>query len=430
MQNTEFVRPEDLDLERQRRPSASNIERLMYCPASFKRSLEYAVKEPPSYASERGTLIHNVLAGKETTDVLSKYDLQIVHKIKNALDSIFNEVFKEGVHREDLLYFIEERFWYRKQWIDNDKVPQYMFSAKPDFALYDATRRCLVVIEFKTGVSPVTRPYFNWQLRAQACAIVEHLLTDRHAINNIHIGIIQPEIDVKPSLVIVNLEAIYEWSYLIELAIEEAESENPYALPGKVCTYCNAFNTCPEASAYAVLAIPQSQRPTVNLANVSPEQWIKQSIIEWNSLPIGAKIDRLRLLDIASKMYEGLKSYIKQELKNNPNVYGEIIKLSPGYPKRNINIKDVINISTELGITEQEILSIADISLNKLELLYCNKQQELNGEPVTKTVAKRYKPVFDNIVSPYIKTVDTEPRLVMSLFDKNKSVQFETKQIQ
>lgn len=417
--------------ERLRRPSASNIERLVYCPASFKRSLEYGIKEEKSFAAEKGTKIHDALSGKLSMELLSEQERRIALKIGDMVNTLTQKLFISNDFNSDRFIVIrEERIWYSKTWIFNDDIPTQLFSAKPDLAIYDNDSNDLLIVEYKTGASYVERPYYNYQLRAQAAAITQYL-TENFAkkINLVYLAVAQPEASNSPILATANTETVRKWAYDIECAIEEAESPNPYVMPGKVCGFCQAFNTCPEASAFAVLALPRSQRPHIDLSDISPKIWVEQYLMEWNNMPVNVKIDKITLLDVASKMYEGVKNYIREELKRNPAAYGNVIKLAPGSAKRVIKPQDVFKLADQLGLNQDEILSAFNVIIGELELAYSRKQQELNNEPVTKTSSSKYKTKFNEIVLPYTTIVESEPRLVMNLYSKNKSLTVETKPI-
>lgn len=231
-------------------PSASSLERLAECPGSFGLSLEVANKS--SEDADRGKRVHRALA-KGTFEGLALDERDSYERCHAMAEQVIAQwAMKETFTREH-----EVEFFLSLGTRPNSHVGAPLLGTTDILCINTARTRALI-IDYKTGHTPVVESRKNKQMRAYAVLVSRKL-----KIGNVTVVIVQPIAPlIRADYNQTDIQKSYnEISDIIHTAYE-SDARNV----GDHCTYCPAQMKCPEFTGLAL----EAENLPVNLELIKP----------------------------------------------------------------------------------------------------------------------------------------------------------------
>lgn len=321
---------EPLSDERQGRPSASRMDRVMRCPGSWHAELGIE-RDAPSAAAVSGTKIHAVLEGS-----LPVSELSAEENITSDRIMAVEAELAEEYNLEDAIIHREVRL------TRTNKEMQWLWSAKPD-AIYVKKPYCYVV-NYKTGwYEPITIDN-NWQIVAE-CALAAEQFNCEYVVGIL----LHPNSGMGKQSKFFSRKELSIKARAIDQAVENALKEGMPRVPGlEQCTYCEARTKCGELQKQ--IAIQSTQIADITL--LTPAQ----------------RGERLRLFKLAEAIIDKQRKQMHEMLESDSSTI-EGWEILPGktsrwieYPpeQRDLFVKEL----ERLGIKEYECSSL---SIPKIE---------------------------------------------------------------
>jgi len=298
MSKTKAMNDQD---ERKGLPSASGIERLAACPASFQR--EKGLPEINSDDADRGTVIHAAIAAILKQEYVSDDATDADAELAEQCVALWRQ-WKENFPGKD---HVEERLWLRAPAGPATVVREIICSARLDVFAVD--RDVAILMDFKTGRNPVEPPQTNLQLRTQAV-----ILAANHQLDEVEVAIGQP-LAAQPLRT-----CKYDRSEIIRATMEllnilaKARDPNAAAQPGLHCEYCRAKTQCQECLG---LHLPMFMPP-----------------VTLSSLPVSHLVTLLERAVVAEKLCAEIKAVARQRLQTGEEIPGWT--LHPGRVTRHV----------------------------------------------------------------------------------------------
>ena len=197
-------------------PSASSMEQIALCPASHQA--QRGRSDSVSKAAHRGTMIHLLLE-------LNKNDFECAVELAAKRDELIEQIFPNGRK----MTMKEQRLWLGSN-----------LSGQADHIVTSGDTG--LIMDYKTGVFPVTPAGENLQLMALAVL----LKANKPKLKTIYAAILQPAYE--PELVNYDEESLAECKEYLEGLLEKANAEDAPRIGGdKQCHFCKAKGECDEA---------------------------------------------------------------------------------------------------------------------------------------------------------------------------------------
>lgn len=316
--------------ERQGKPSASSIERLMSCPGSY--ALEQQCPSlPPGDDAIQGTLIHGALATGDTSKLTDEQAETVLMCLKIEAELLAKTFPGEDAHQT----IIEQRMWTFEGPLS--------YSGKPDRVHIQGQHA--LCIDWKTSRGETASAERNPQLRALAALIYGNGLA-----NEVTVAIIQPWASPQVSVCFYHISALEEARKEILAAITEAQKPNAPRIPGeRQCKYCRALSVCPEAKA------------VVAQASAYPRERFDTGIEP-------ARIAQfLETCALAERVIDSFRTWAKKSLEADPNSIPGW-RLKPGSVKSTIvDVPAVYQNLRDYGVQPEEFAAI--VKTTKKDLL-------------------------------------------------------------
>ena len=325
-------------------PSASGLQRLIYCPGSWLAE-QACPEQVQSEAAAMGTRLHKHL--EEGTLPADAEEREAVEWCREM----------EGQLAEELLGCRVELFREKRLW-DNCQ----RFSGQGDVVYHN--EKAALVLDYKFGRIAVEGAEYNTQLYALTL-----LLFDNYAdIDVVYAGILQPYVSRKRPQVMrferKDIAALRGWLYrkLDEAAVPGAE-----LCPGEVqCRYCRAAASCP--------ALGLQVQKAAGLELTRWEQWSLE--------------DRRKAYDaakLAKKYVEAIERKVRADLEAGVELPG--LELAPG--KAAFTVLDAQgafgHLSALLDVTGEEFVKCCKVGISELDKLVHQKLAEQAPEGVKQT---------------------------------------------
>ena len=231
--------------DREGLPSASKLEQMSLCPASWLR--QKGLTETQSEDAKRGDRIHQALAAcdpsKLTNDEQDTYNLCA----RTEFQAIQETTGRRQVSL--VVLHIEKRLWIRRDGV-------LVASAKPDVVYLLPQENALWITDYKTGRNETTEAASNLQLATQAVAALGDYFGkggDKQNIGAVFVCIVQPLCVPRFTVATYTSDQFGPMLRDIWHIIDAANKPDAPATPGeKQCRYCLAKARCPEARAAAM----------------------------------------------------------------------------------------------------------------------------------------------------------------------------------
>lgn len=207
--------------ERKGLPSASQIQRVLTCPASFKlesRSLKIDTEE-----ARAGRIYHEILE-TGATEYAPEIDEAAIARARELISPLEQNAKKS---------LKEMRLWSKSgKW-----------SGRVDAMYFDTDK--IDIVDFKFGVQPVPPAEINGQMAAYAVLANENFGAEKIRVHIISPLVIGGEEYTSAEYTAPEIDKARE---KIEMAVNEALSENPPLAKstGTHCQFCQARGICPK----------------------------------------------------------------------------------------------------------------------------------------------------------------------------------------
>ena len=218
-------------------PSASGMERLMNCPASF--AMEQCATQPPAVQEDTasGTRIHAVLAGAAPASTLSASEQETLELCQAQALTLRHE-FSDDFGA----LYVEQRLGLTTQGTVLEVQPQtahapFVFTGRADLVLVHGGTA--LVLDYKTGRNDVPTAGDNPQLAALAV-----LVAKRYSVPQVRVAIVQPW-SGPPTVADYSVNALVLAESWLQHALLTAATATPEdARAGSWCQWCKAKAQC------------------------------------------------------------------------------------------------------------------------------------------------------------------------------------------
>lgn len=318
--------------EREDRPSASSMERLMLCPGSHQASR--GIDGAKSEAADSGSRIHALIAGDKVENITNDEE-QMAWRCNTIADRLVLNTFYQKL--EDCSDVSREE----RLWAMSSKTFK-SYSGKGDLMVTHGEKG--LVIDFKTGRGEVSSTPENMQLRTLAALMYAN---GADGVNNIGVAIIQPLVTEWPIVAWYEKEALKDAQKQINAIVKAAEAEGAPRIAGeKQCLYCPARARCPEANnAIATMTVLPS-----SLAELTSEQ-------------LSQKLDACILADTVVAC---IREEARHRIESGEDIDGWEMKA--GAMKETITKPEAVFAKfTHMGGTSEQFMAAVSIAKGKLQ---------------------------------------------------------------
>ena len=369
--------------ERDGKPSASAMTRIVHCPASHK--LNAAEMPENSGAAEEGTMLHRIMELTYTLHKTAEEQAEL-KKLNSALTPdqeqailIAENELEANAFEDGWQHYTEQRLWSHGN----------TYSGQSDMLAISPDGYRAVIVDYKFGRGEVEPAERNYQLAALAV-----LAADNYGVENVRSIIIQPRAADKSKRVTVceyDKDDIISSRDAIESAVASAlYAPAPLQTTGYWCKYC--------PSSYRCKAAQTELAKQYELATSSA------------GFAIGKHnaVEMFRKATVVQKFCADVLAAIKAWVSDNPD-HGTELVLQKGASRPKLgNAGDVYNAVESVGITPEEFVGACDVSLTKLVALYHGKRKAVDNKQTQKTSAVELKQrLNDNGLLSYTQNAPT-----------------------
>ncbi len=244
-------------------PSASAMARINACPNSHKAQKGYAEEETPE--SSHGTIVHNAIAGIETT--LNAAQADTVERCQEQEARLVDEWAHIGDVAVDTIRETRLGMTAIQRVLDVTDASKatFVLTGQSDATFIQGNRA--LIIDFKSLQGDVPDALDNPQL-----VTLTSLTARRYNVDEVTTAIVQP-LAGKPTLALFDAAAIHQaHAWVLDVLDREEKSTPADRVAGKHCDYCKARVDCPQWIAANDNAI-EIMLPMVNGAKDSKAMW-------------------------------------------------------------------------------------------------------------------------------------------------------------
>ena len=330
-------------------PSASGLQRLIYCPGSWLA--EQACPEgEPSEAAAMGTRLHQHMElGTLPEDAV---EAEAVAWCREMEQQLAQEYVADW---HGMAVFREKRLWDACQ----------RFSAQEDVVFVGCGKA--LVLEYKFGRGDVVEAKMNAQLYGQALTVFDNFAD----VEEVYAGILQPFVSrQKPQLVRFKKDETVVLRGWLYGKLDAAMQPGAELCPGETqCRYCRAAASCP--------ALGLQVQKAAGLELTRWEQWSLE--------------DRRRAYDaarLAKKYVDAIERKVRADLEAGVELPG--LELAPG--KAAFTVTDVggafATLNAMLDISGEEFVRCCKVGISELDKLVHAKLVALveNDDPASAEV--------------------------------------------
>lgn len=325
-------------------PSASGLQRLIYCPGSWLAE-KACPEQEESVAAVAGTRLHKHL--EEGTLPADAEEAEAVAWCREMEEQLAEELL--GCRVE---LFREKRLW------DNCQ----RFSGQGDVVYHN--EKAALVLDYKFGRIAVEGAEYNTQLYALTLLLMDNFA----AFDVVYAAILQPYVSRKRPQVMrferKDIAALRGWLYR---KLDDAAVPGAKLCPGEAqCRYCRAAASCP------ALALQVREASAVELTRW--EQWSVE--------------DRRKAWDaarLAKKYADAIERKVRADLEAGVELPG--LELAPG--KAAFTVSDVsgafAHLNAMLDLSGEEFVRCCKVGISDLDKLVHQKLAEQAPDGVKQT---------------------------------------------
>lgn len=343
--------------ERRGVPSASGMQRLHECPASFDLE-RFAPPEEDNEDAASGTRIHAVLALLASADTLSMAECDTLDMCsKQAGEVVAEWAGHHGFVTPDQTLY-ERRLGLTALGKALDVTPEsmadFVFTGQADMVLVKDGRA--LVIDYKTGRGETAEAIDNAQLAALAV-----LVWLRYGVNTVRVAIVQPWTG-KPTVSDYSVNALVLAKDWLHATLETAANSTPDDVrSGEWCKYCKAKAACPALKLTALQTVEVLDSATV------PHGENQRAALFARAMDLSPErlLGAYRGLAMVKAMTSAIEGAFRARVTAG-EMPGWKIETKPG----NREVTDAQKAFTglaPLGVTESDMLDAATVSITALE---------------------------------------------------------------
>lgn len=342
--------------ERRGVPSASGMERLINCPASFDMERECA--ETTSEDAASGTRIHAVLALLATVDTLNAAECETCEMCEEQAQRVCQEWAETSSFIAPDKTVREERLGMTALGnvlvVTPESPSDFVFTGQADLVLVKDGQA--LVIDYKTGRGTTPIAVDNPQLAALAV-----LVSKRYTVSSVRVAIVQPWAG-KPTVADYTTNAlVLAESWLQNSLLQAATSTPEDARPGAWCKYCKAKAGC-VAFRDAALNKLEVIEP-MSIAGMDGEMQRKAMFARAMEMPAERLAASMHGLDMVERFVAAIKGAARTRAETDAE-FQRFYQLKEKNGRRSINdVKTVAGRCFAHGVQVEDFTSFCSIAL-------------------------------------------------------------------
>jgi len=346
--------------ERRGVPSASGMDRLHNCPASFEME-RHAPPEEHREDAASGTRIHAVLAGLAAPDTLSAAEIETHDICQAQAEQVVNDWAAAGC---DPVILYEQRIGITQLGTAMDVTPKskarFRFTGQADMIIVDGDRA--LVIDYKTGRGDTPVAQDNPQLAA--LSVLVYL---RYTVTSVRVAIVQPWAG-KPTVSDYSERALQLAHSWLIASLNAAETATPDdALAGDHCKWCKAKAICDTFKNAAIREVEVIEPATI--AGLDGETQRKAMWARALDLPAARLAAAMNGLAMVKRYVSTIEGVAKARAENDPD-FQQFFTLKEKKGKRSISdVGKVFAACEKHGVTAEEFTALCSIGLGDVKQL-------------------------------------------------------------
>jgi len=338
-------------------PSASGMERLVNCPASF--DMEYHAPDSPSADAASGTRIHAVLAIEASADTLSADEAETCEMCAVQSGQVIADWNNSGGHVTPEQTLREQRLGMTALGRVLDVTPEsradYVFTGQADLIVIKDGRA--LVIDYKTGRGDTATAIDNAQLAALSV-----LVSGRYKVQSVRVAIVQPWAG-KPTVADYDANALeLARSWLLSALHEAAHSTPEDTRAGDHCKWCKAKVSC-EAYKTAALQVVEVIDP-MTIAGMDDETQRKAMFARAMEMPAERLAATLKALGMVKRFIAAIDGAARTRAADDME-FQQFYMLKEKNGRRSIsNVQLVAGRAFKHGVSVEDFTALCSISLS------------------------------------------------------------------
>lgn len=376
--------------ERRGVPSASSMDRVMNCPASFDMERQITESEETEDAAS-GTRIHAVLALLASADTLNAAEIETCDMCAEQAQQVTAEwAGTDGFVVPDLV-IREQRLGMTALGsvieVTPDSTADFVFTGQADFVAIKAGRA--LVIDYKTGRGEYAAAVHNAQLASLAV-----LVWKRYKVAEVRVVIVQPW-EGKPTVADYTTNALVLAEGWVKDTLLKASTSTPADLwAGEHCKWCKAAKAgvCP-AFNDAQLAKVEVLNP-ITIAGMDGKGQRAAMFARAMELPAERLAATVRGLAMVERFVDAVKGAAKTRAADDPE-FQQFYTLKEKAGRRSVNNVGILFSRCAVhGVSAEQFTAACSIAIGDTEDLL-RKATGQKGKALKSTVSTLLADICD-----------------------------------
>lgn len=375
-------------------PSASAMDRLEACPASFHASK--GLPDSSSEDAESGTRIHKALETGDASE-LSPDELDTFKMCLDQRQQIVEAWYGSDPGHGVLDPFLEVRLGLTNIGgvveVTDETTATLRFTGQADVIALDGKRG--LVIDYKTGRGDYEHATGNRQLRALAA-----LAARRWRLDSVRVAIVQPWAG-KPTVADFDAQGIADSLSWLSRTLERVKAATPEDLnAGEHCKWCRAKAVCP---AFREAALAPVSNMAINLP-VNPETSRAALFARAMELAPESLARLVRGLKLVGWYQAAIEGAARLRAESDVE-FQQYFRLVPGNEVREItNAQAAFEFAAKHGVSTSAFMDCVKVGVGALEGVL----REASGPKITKSGAphKTQKAMSSDTAKTLVNTLE------------------------
>jgi hypothetical protein len=339
--------------ERENLPSASSLQRVVYCPGSWNAEQSAERIDTSSTVSKFGDDVHAAIAAEDLAELGIK-ESDVADRLMR-MEKAAIEQWKIDFGVEKIVVVREKRMWLKS---GNEKVA----SGKPDLFIHTTENPVFLCIDFKSGFKDAPVSSRNWQLKFFVAWAWQSLVMAGVSSKGckIRVAIAQHRLGERFDATDYDHDDMRQAYNEVMFFLRRAKNPDAERIPSAECQYCKAKAQCPEYSLYSMMPMLRAK-----MAVDVPKK--AEVIAKVSLLPLDALAYIESRRTIAVNLFEAVKERLKGLPADQLKDLG--YELKPSGSTR--TVPDLVALWAILCkndlCTPEEFTRMCDISIGTLE---------------------------------------------------------------
>ena len=337
-------------------PSASGMDRVVNCPASWHME-KFAPKEQENPDATSGTRIHDALAGFVRIDSLTGAEQETFSMCYEQAQSVIADWGVETGRSVELRLGLTAFGLVLE--VTPDQTADFVFTGQADLIVTDDQGRALI-IDYKTGRGDYNEAVDNTQLASLAVLVAGYTSCDQ-----VRVAIVQPWAG-KPTICDYSTDALFTAKSWLQNALVECESASVEdTRAGDWCKWCKAKISCPSYKA-KVLDIVEKVNP-MTLHGMDNKTQRLAMIAREMELPAETLASMVANLPMLENLVAATK-WVAKERAGNDADFQRFYTLREKKGRRSIDdVLKVYQACSVHGVTPEDFTSRCSIGLGEVK---------------------------------------------------------------